>query len=409
MLIGASGAALLTAGCGEKEGEKLVNKTAGDGPPKGLVAPSGALGANFNEDPSDMKFSHLEGLSAGWLRGFIPMQEADDHDQVKDQAAVSTLLTAAGKGYGTSMSLKFQYKDQDLPRVGSTLMKTELARAEKVARAVMNHVDILVIGNEPFLETKHAERDDPAVINAFYEHLARHLIAYRKKHFGARCKTRLYMGAINHLDNPKRRTPATKKWMEFVRDTPEIEGVDIHPHVASLDDSKKYLNYILPYIEEGDKKFLATEFSLVIHWEDHMTDKIPAKFADDYGMDPEMRVWQFLKAAVDNPMPQKKWDDFLSMSPWFNSNRHYLRDQVKQFRDTGRLALATYGVVQADAMVEKISPTKKPWMLNSLYATRTVQEHKDGTAGRTQAWFDDFRALQRPRDHKPVRTGETAT
>jgi hypothetical protein len=115
------------------------------------------------------------------------------------------------------------------------------------------------------------------------------------------------------------------------------------------------------------------------------------------------------KEAVRNPFPQEKWDAFLAMSPWFNRNRRYLRDQVQQFRDTNKLAVATYGVVQAEAMVRNIQPDKQPWLLNSVYSNRTVQEHEDGSAGRNQAWFKDFRALQRQRDHRPIQTGETAT
>ena len=199
----------------------------------GPAAPSGVLGANFNEDPSDMRFSQLRELSAGWLRGFLPMPEADEGPPAR-QRAVATLISASKQGYGTILSLKFPYSGRALPKAGSALMDAELQRVDKVARAVMGTVDILVIGNEPFLETRPVDRDGPAV-NAFYEHVARHLIAYRKQHFGARCKTRLYMGALNRLDDPERRTEATRRWVKFVHDTTEIEGVDIHPHVVSID------------------------------------------------------------------------------------------------------------------------------------------------------------------------------
>ncbi|MFJ9407985.1 hypothetical protein [Streptomyces sp. NPDC101393] len=412
LLLGASGAALLASGCGGPVGEGQDDRavppsgSGSGGAAGGPAAPSGALGANFNEDPSDMRFAQLRDLSAGWLRGFLPMPETDEGPPAH-QTAVSTLISASKQGYGTILSLKFPYSGRALPKAGSTLMAAELRRVDKVARAVMGTVDILVIGNEPFLETRRAERDGPA-INTFYEHVARHLVAYRKKHVGARCRTRLYMGALNHLDNPERRTGATRRWMEFVHETPEIEGVDIHPHVVSIDAAQKYLDYVVPHLR-GDQKFLVTEFSLVLKWRQHLRDAIPAPFAERYHMDPNTQVWDVLKAAVQNPFPQEKWNAFLAMSPWFHSSKHYLRDQVQKFRDTKKLAVATYGVVQADAMVKNIGPEKQPWLLNSLYANRTVEEQANGTTGRNQEWCKDFRALQRRRDRRPIRTGATAT
>ncbi|MEU5835313.1 hypothetical protein ABZ820_16790 [Streptomyces diacarni] len=404
LLFGASAAVLLAAGCSGEEGDG----GGGDSGPsqRPAAAPSGALGANFNEDPSEVSFARLRGVSAAWVRGFLPMPQVAG-GSVAEQRAVATLLSAHEKGYGTVLSLKFPYRQRPLPVAGSKAMETELARVDAAARAVLGKVDILVIGNEPFLETRREDRAGPA-INAFYEHVAEHVVAYREKHFPQGCRTRLYMGALNHLDDPAERTAATRRWLDFVHGTSRIEGVDIHPHVTSLDGAQQYLDYVVPRLR-SDQKFLATEFSLVLNWGAHMRDKIPPRFARRYGIAPDTRVWQLLKRAVRDPFPQEQWDAFLSASPWFHRNRHYLRDQVERFRATGKLAVATYGVAQADAMVRDIGPDKQPWLLNSLYATRTVRQSEDGTSGRTRAWCADFRALQRGRDRLPVRTGTTAT
>ncbi|WP_369203924.1 hypothetical protein [Streptomyces sp. PU-14G] len=406
LLLGASAAALLAAGCSAGKDEE--GGRGGDGSPdhRTARAPSGVLGANFNEDPSEVGFARLRGVSASWVRGFLPMPEVD-RDAPERQRAVATLLDAHEKQYGTVLSLKFPYQQRALPAPGSGPMETELARVEGAARAVLGKVDILVIGNEPFLESRRADRGGPA-LNRFYEHVAEHLIAYRRKHFPHGCRTRLYMGALNHLDNPAERTAATRRWLDFVHGTPQIEGVDIHPHVTSLDAAQQYLDYVVPRLR-ADQKFLATEFSLVLNWRAHTRDRIPPRFARHYGIDPDTRVWQLLRLAVRDPFPQEQWDAFLSASPWFHRNRHYLRDQVERFRETGKLAVATYGVAQADAMVRDIGPDKQPWLLNSLYATRTVRQSEDGKPGRNQAWCEDFRALQRRRDRRPIRTGTTAT
>lgn len=81
------------------------------------------------------------------------------------------------------------------------------------------------------------------------------------------------------------------------------------------------------------------------------------------------------------------------MSPWFAPHKDYLTQQVQMFRETGKLAVATYGVTQIESMQTGWDADKKPWILNPLYANRTVRE-ENGRVGRTTVWFDSFRALQ---------------
>ncbi|MGW7750254.1 hypothetical protein ACWGK6_01525 [Streptomyces violaceusniger] len=395
------GAALIATGCTQGE-QRPADKTShdpdegrasADGPAEG---PDGALGANFNEDPDSVTFGELRELSASWLRGFVPMPEVTA--DAADQRAIAKLLDAHHQGYGTVLSLKFPYNHRPIPRPGSSAMDKELARLDRVLHAVLDTVDVLGIGNEPFIESLPEDRRSGAM-NTFYETVAEHIIAYRKKHFPARCRTHLYMGALNHLDKPDERTAATDRWLSFTRRTPEIEGVDIHPHVAAPQRVRPYLDYILPRLRD-DQKFLVTEFSLVQLWKLHLRDKIPARFASRYHLPPDTLVWQVIKEAVEHPFPEEKWRDFLAMSPWFENNKHFLRDQVGHFRDTGRLAVATYGVTQGAAMTENFGPDKQPWLLNSLYANRTVERADDGSPAHNYGFFDDFRALQRQQDRR---------
>ncbi|MGW8555492.1 hypothetical protein [Streptomyces tubercidicus] len=64
--------------------------------------------------------------------------------------------------------------------------------------------------------------------------------------------------------------------------------------------------------------------------------------------------------------------------------------------DKGKKFLARWprtGVVQIESMESGWGAGKKPWILNPLYANRTVRE-ENGRTGRTTVWFDSFRALQ---------------
>jgi hypothetical protein len=372
----------------EEKGSRKSGK-GGEGSRVTAPPPVGVLGANFNGDPAKVKFSELGPISATWLRGFFPMRDADE-GAISEKPQIKTLLEAKERGFGTVLSLKFPYNEQDIPTPGTDAWRTAFERVKKVLPTVMDRVDILVIGNEPFLETPKGQRDRR--LNLFYEKIARYIISYRNEH-SAR-KTKLYMGALNHLDWKNGQTGATKRWMKFVKKTKDIEGVDIHPHVTSLAGAKKYLDYILPRMRP-EQKFLATEFSLVLLWKQHQKDPVSARFAEKYKDAKGKQVWEVLRDSTQHPFTQQKWDDFLSMTPWFASNKTYLEDQMEQFRQTKRLAVATYGVGQDKAMTTGFTAKKNPWMLNSLYCPYTVQKSESGAPGRNRVWIEQFRALQK--------------
>ncbi|WP_413098176.1 hypothetical protein [Streptomyces sp. Inha503] len=410
-LLGASAGAFLAVGCkeeGQGSQEDSAKKTkAADAPQNRaeVVGPSGVLGANFNEDPTRVDKTVLNALGATWVRGFVLMDTIKDGADPSQQRAIRRLLELREQGFGTILALKFQFskENQTVPSPTGEEMKAELAAVDEVLKTVLDKVDILTVGNEPFLETHKEER--LTKLNPFYQGVAKHVIAYREKQFPDGCRTHLYMGALNHLDDPQMISDATRDWIEFVNETPQLEGLDIHPHVTSAQAAQKYLDYVLPRLDDG-KKFLVTEFSLVNHYEKQMTRAIPADFVDAYGKDlditRETKVWQLLKLAAEQPFTQKQWNDFLRMSPWFESRKHFMRDEVRKYRETGKLAVATYGAMQGKAMVTGIDKDKKPWMLNSLYVPLTVQYDGGGELPHNYTVFDDFTSLRREQDRVPV-------
>ncbi len=349
-------------------------------------SPKGVLGANINGDTDWSNFAELHAVSATWLRGFFPMPDADN-GAVASQPLIRTLLAAGAQGYHTVLSLKFPYFKESIPTPGSPAMATALQRLTAVLPAVMGKVDILAIGNEPFIECQ--DRNSSA-LNVFYETMAHHVISYRKPHGG---RTGLYMGALNHLDQQGWRTATTDRWMAYVKSTPALDGVDIHPHLPHVAAGQDYLDYILPRMR-ADQTFLATEFSLVLFWKAQMTAPVSAEFAARYGLPPDTLVWQVIEDAIQHRFPQQKWNDFLSMSPWFANNSNFLHDQVTKFRATGRLAVATYGVTQDANMVAHFGPGSTPWLLDSLFCPYTVQPGQNGLPGQTTPWVTQFRALQ---------------
>jgi len=127
-------------------------------------------------------------------------------------------------------------------------------------------------------------------------------------------------------------------------------------------------------------------------------DLIPATFAQRYGYAPDTQEGQVIGEAIEHPFPSQKWNDLLAQSPWFESKKHLLRDEMARFRSTGRLAVATYGFRQIPSMTANRSATKPPWLLNSVFATLTVQHRDRAMSTPRYAWIDDFRRLQMSRD-----------
>ncbi|MCO5970935.1 hypothetical protein [Actinoallomurus soli] len=389
---GAVLAALGTAACGP-DGNNSSPAAGSSSSPGTVSAPpaSGVLAANVNQALEKIDYAELQAVSGTWIRGFYLMSNADQGNPAT-QTGFAKLLQAAAHGYGTVLTTKFQYQNRPIPTPGSPAMTTALARLDKVLAATMGKVDILTIGNEPFFETSKTDRETPR-INTFYEALALHTAQYRQKHFGANCKTKIYMGALTALYRPGAETAQTRRWMTFTAHTPSIAGVDIHPHVPGPAAAKKYLDYVLPFLR-SDQRFLATEFSLVQLWKQHMSDAVNPAFARSHGIAKGTPVWQVIKDATQRPFDEQEWNDFLLSNTWYADNKNFLADQMERFRSTGKLAVAAYGITQASAMPKDFGPNSTPWVLNSMFCPYVCKPEPSGLPGRNRTWCRQFRALQ---------------
>lgn len=412
-LLALSGSAALVAlgggGCSsDRASRPALSPSKGSSPAPSSPAPSpapsasapgkvsappatGVLAANVNQALDKIDPAELQSVSGTWIRGFYLMSDADQQDPAT-QKGPAKLLQAAAQGYGTVLTMKFQYRNRPIPVPGTPAMRTALARLTKVLAATMGKVDILTVGNEPFFETSESDRTTPR-INAFYEALARHTAEYRQAHFGANCKTKIFMGALTALATPGATTQQTRRWMTFTAHTPAIAGVDIHPHVASIDQAQTYMDYVLPYLR-SDQQFLATEFSLVQLWKQHLSDPVDPTFASHHHIPQATPVWRVIKAATQHPVDEHEWNTFLLSNPWFAANKNFLIDQMRRFRATGKLAVAGYGITQDVPMSTNFGPHSTPWLLNSLFCPEVCKPEPNGLPARNHTWCAEFHAAQ---------------
>ena len=184
----------------------------------------GALGANFNEHYEDVDFAQLRRANDQWIRGFLTMPQVDPANPGA-HPAVATTLDAERHGFQTILTFKWPMQKTGIPKAGSPAFARAMRELDAVLPLVMGKADILEIGNEPFIESMKSEQDKR--LNDFYEAMAKRVIAYRAAHCPGACRTRLFMGALNQMWNPAWRTATTDRWLQFVRETPEMRSVTV--------------------------------------------------------------------------------------------------------------------------------------------------------------------------------------
>lgn len=358
----------------------------------------GALGANFNEKIFWIDHGELQRVSAQWIRGFIDMHQFDSLHPDQDPN-IQALFKAIDAGFKTILSFKWNYSELNFPSPGSPEHAAEIQQLDRLLPIVMGKVDILVIGNEPFIEAKQkGER-----LNVFYETLAERVIDFRKMHSAT---TRLYMGSLNRLDMPAKRTPAIERFLRFIASRPELDGVDLHLHIPTFAGPKAHashnafeghnamLDYALSRIRPN-QTFLCTEFSTVWHFKRHMNDAVSTHFCTKYGFPAGTKVHEVINSAIQNPMPYEQWEDFLRHESWFMDCQRFIANAIKLYRATGRLEVATYSFCPMRNRKRPFLDSDTPWMLNGVYAPSTVQLKPDGSRYENFLWAEEFRRIQR--------------
>lgn len=125
-----------------------------------------ALGVNYNQFLLSIQEQELNQVNATWLRGFLDMHLLGDQDPSQNPD-IQGILEAKAHGRRTILNLKWNYHTQPFPTSGSAAMTQELDQLNRLLPVVVGKVDILVIGNEPFIETEPSQSGQPLIV--FYQ------------------------------------------------------------------------------------------------------------------------------------------------------------------------------------------------------------------------------------------------
>jgi hypothetical protein len=368
-----------------------------DGPAVNEVASESnykvSLGVNYNEQFPFVDFNDLERSKTTWVRGFIDFfQMYENPSALHSDERIIKYLSLKPNGYSTILNIKWNFKAraESFPAEGSVTLKLYLGFLEQLLEKVWLQTDILVIGNEPFIETSAEEKDQRLV--DFYKAVAATVKKFREKQSGHFVP--VFVGALNNLYDPAWRTEATKSLMEYANGDPGIAGIDLHIHHASMDQMKSALQYAAGQMREN-QKILITEFSLMKHWRAQLNNPISESFASQYQLDPAMRNYQYIDLALKNPRQATEWYNYLKASNWFESRKHYLQEAFALMTAEPRFLIATYAIRQSYPYNQDFTPTTDPWILNSLFANRTlIPDPAYGWNQPNYAFIEDFISIQ---------------
>ncbi|AYG69380.1 hypothetical protein CCGE531_25515 (plasmid) [Rhizobium sp. CCGE531] len=345
------------------------------------------LGVNYNGLTRNYSKADAALTGTRWVRAFLDVRRL----QARGEAALTTdpdiisFVKMHDDGYKVILNLKYDYKDGAIPSdPDSQAFKDIRVFTTKLLDRVFPKTDLIVVGNEPFIETDSANLNSNLVL--FYEHMANHVITY--DHNSGR-NIPLYVGAFNNLQNPRLQIQAVKDLISYARNTPGVTGIDLHMHVASIEDMRHAILWARDRL--GNKSMISSEFSLKNYFRSHLGDTIVPAFAKRYGINSSWKVWQYINYALQTPRPRPEWVAFLQSSAWLMNVRHWLENADSLF-DAQGLTVATYAMYQSQASV---TATSDPWVLNPLYCNQTcVSSSNSGEPQFTYQWIDSFRARQ---------------
>ncbi len=359
-----------------------------------------SLGVNYNEQLQFIDFNDLGRSKTAWVRGFIDFfQLYDNQGALQTDERVKNYLLLKPRGFHTILNLKWNFKarGESFPAEGSVEMKSYLAFLEQLLDKVWQQTDVLVIGNEPFIETTPENKNQLLV--GFYKNVASTVKKFREKqtsHF-----VPVFVGAFNNLYDPTWRTEATESLIAYAKNDPDIAGIDLHIHHASMDQMQSALQYASGMIR-ANQKILITEFSLMKHWKAQLTGSIPETFAAQYGLAPTLKNYQYIDLALKTPRQVSEWHNYLKASDWFELRKHYLQEAFSIMTAEHRFWIATYAIRQSYPLGQDFTPTTDPWVLNGLFANRSVvPDPATGWNQSNYSFIDDFISIQNKQEAKP--------
>lgn len=348
------------------------------------------VGLNFNEQLQFIDFPQIDATETTWVRGFVDFfQFYEAPSSLATDGRILNFKRLHPNGYQSILSLKFLFRGKNYPAVGSDEMNDYMEFLDTLLDEVWDSTTIIIVGNEPFIETDN-EDYGPEMYN-FYITACERVKAYADAHTAKP----IYFGSFDNMYQENRRTlPVLLDLLEYAKNTSWISGVDMHIHHSEMSEMESAMDFVNARIRE-DQKIMVSEYSLMKHWRANLHTILAESFTAEYGYPENMQVYQYIDQALKNPTTIEQWTAFLSSSPWFENRKHYLMESYEDvFSSYDKFFIATYAFRQSYPMNVDFTGTTDPWVLNGIYANRSVEPDNFGNFQFNYAFIDDFKLIQ---------------
>lgn len=355
---------------------------------------STSMAVNLNEQVDVTDANDLADTKTKWVRCFIEYLDVYTAGSLNSDAKVAAFTALKAKGYKTVLNIKFNFKTYSFPAAGSSTWNNYLNYLPVFLNKVMPYTDVLVVGNEPFIEANQSDWDEP--LNSFYKAACAKVYQY----FTANNIDKpIFLGSFDNMYLTARTGNAgVNNLLAFVKETPYLMGADVHIHHETMDDMTSSLNYVSSRIRD-DQKMLVTEFSLMKYWRTHNTDNIDPAFIAAANASTTDRIspppagivknYQYIDYALKNPRPAVEWYAFWQYSAYLESKKNYLCDAWTQFKKYNKVFLACYALRQSYATNVDFTADTDPWVLNGLFQNRSV-EQVNGRNQKSYSFLDQY-------------------
>ncbi len=379
------------------------------------------LGGNYNENIDgplgDVRMIRESGVT--WIRGFIdiPLKFLNkengvitgvDEEKIRNSRLLRQYVQAQdilGDQVKFMLSFKIPFlNDVGLVPAEETGIWEHIFRAAELileTYGMGDHIDLLVMGNEPMWEnndnanTPWAEKEVAAAnYKAFLNEFAGRIDGWKKKNGWT---FEVFAGALNRISEVE--SPIIQAVMDVVNGNDNVDGLDLHIHAARVAQCAD--DFRLARTKYGiTKKIICTEFSMVRAIDSHNQDAL-GTWGTKHGYSASMKVYEYLNAIIDKAKAGKPvtTEEFASL---FNGINGYPKNWYTKFYEafkqydvyaiTGRFSVVPNKIVYTDKT--------QMWELGGIYNPKFFGYTKDGLYEVNPLVYPDFVAI---RDGQPVK------
>jgi hypothetical protein len=237
-----------------------------------------------------------------------------------------------------SLKLDFDYKNAGIPEPNSQYEKAifDAVTLFLTYNDLGSQIDILVLGNEPMFETPLGNTPQASALAAakyatFLTRFIAMLHGLQSNHspYIDLWDFKIFTGSLDRpysyvsssASNRSRNTfgPIIQSIIDITAKNPNVAGIDLHEHVASIKDAANDVDYVNAQfaLAGANRQIISTEFSMVLLW-DSVLNAGP-------GVTLCNQVNQMIKsAAAGTPVTFAEFQSYLSAKSWYPKTQNGL-------------------------------------------------------------------------------------